>query len=486
MPISSLDSPYGVGTLGKAAFQFADFLKEAGQTIWQILPVSPTSYGDSPYQSFSTFAGNPYFIDLELLCEEGLLTQAELDALDWGGDPTHVDYGKLYENRFPLLRLAAQRFWEAPSEDFSDFLRENEHWIADYALFMALKTYHNGAGWSQWEAPYRLRDSSALTHFAAENPQELFFWEFVQYAFDQQWQALHKYTRECGIEILGDLPIYVAPDSADVWANPQYFELDEQLRPLRVAGCPPDYFSPTGQLWGNPLYRWDVLEQDGYRWWLQRIQAAAGRYDLVRIDHFRGFESYYAIPAGDKTAENGSWMPGPGMPFFEKVQELLGDGVIIAEDLGLITDEVRQLLAQTGYPGMKVLEFAFQAWCDNDYLPHNYPKNCVVYTGTHDNDTLKGWLSTVGEADLEYLREYAASAPGSDTAWDMIRLAWSSTADTAITQMQDLLGLDSSARMNTPSTPMGNWCWRMEPGAVTGELAEKLARLTKLYRRGNC
>lgn len=486
MPITSLASPYGIGTMGKAAFEFVNFLKASGQKIWQILPLSPTSYGDSPYQSFSTFAGNPYMIDLDLLIKASLLTKEEVESVFWGDDSTQVDYGAIYNGRFAILKKACSRFLLSPDEDFYEFIELNEDWLFDYALFMALKEHHNSKSWQEWDEQYKFRKKDALDTFSHEHQDEILFWEFVQYMFFKQWGELRDYANENGIEILGDLPIYVAPDSADIWANPELFELDESLAPINVAGCPPDYFSPTGQLWGNPLYRWDKMKSDGFEWWLKRIQGAKKMYDLIRIDHFRGFESYYAIPAKDKTAEHGQWRKGPGMEFFLKVKERFGDGGIIAEDLGLITDEVRALLRETGYPGMKVLEFAFQAWCDNDYLPHNHVKNCIVYTGTHDNDTLVGWLEGVSENDLEFIKEYLGAARDGDvknTAKAVVKTAWASVADTAIAQMQDILGLDSEARMNTPSTPMGNWKWRINPDMLTDELAENLNRMTRLYMR---
>lgn len=486
MPITSLDSPYGIGTMGKAAYKFVDFLSAAGQKLWQILPLSPTSYGDSPYQSFSTYAGNPYMIDLDTLIEDGLLYEDEVKNVFWGDDINNIDYGAIYNGRFDVLKKACSRFLLAPDGDFEEFIEENEHWLYDYAVFMTLKEHHGGRAWHEWEEAYKFRRENELNSFTSEHQDEIIFWEFAQYMFFKQWEALRSYANEKGIEIIGDLPIYVAYDSADVWASPDMFELDENLSPINVAGCPPDYFSPTGQLWGNPLYNWDKMKADGYKWWLKRISGAKRMYDIIRIDHFRGFESYYAIPAKDKTAENGKWRKGPGIEFFEKIKERFGDGGIIAEDLGLITDEVRALLRQTGYPGMKVLEFAFNAWCDNDYLPHNYIKNCIAYTGTHDNDTLVGWLESVSKADYDFICEYIDApqdAKIQTTAEKIIRCAWASTADTAIAQMQDILGLDSSARMNVPSTPMGNWKWRISPGAISENTASDLNRLTRLYNR---
>lgn len=483
MPLSSLPSDYGIGTMGKAAYDFIDFLEKAGQKLWQMLPVNPTSFGDSPYQSFSTFAGNPYFIDLELLCIDGLLKKEDYADLEWGPDEEKVDYSRIFALRFPVLKKAYNTFVKAPPKQFAEFEEKNGSWLEDYAIYMALKKAHWDHSWTEWEEPLRQREPKAMARWKKDLEKEIGFWKFIQYEFDVQWKRLKEYANEKGVKLIGDIPIYVALDSADVWANPDMFLLDEKLQPVVVAGCPPDYFSATGQLWGNPIYHWEAIRDDGYRWWVARIEAALNRYDMVRIDHFRGFESFWAIPAGDETAENGEWRKGPGMELFDCVNARLGGASIIAEDLGLITDPVRELLKESGYPGMKVLQFAFNAGENSDYLPHNYGKNCICYTGTHDNDTLAGWFDTLSKADREYVMEYTRSQTEDECLWNLIALAWASTAEIAITQMQDFLGLGSEARMNTPSTPSGNWVWRMEKGALTSELAERIAALTKLYWR---
>ena len=394
MPIFSLPSPHGIGTLGRAAREFLDFLRAGGQSYWQLLPVGPTSYGDSPYQSFSSFAGNPYFIDLDDLAADGLLEREEYGDMDWGG-PDRVDYALLYEKRYPVLRKAVARLLAAPPADYAPFLEDNGDWLEDYALFMALKGENGGVSWDQWPEGERLRRPAALSAARERLAGELDFWRGVQYLFFRQWDALKALAGEKGISIIGDLPIYAARDSADMWADPRQFQTDENLNPVEVAGCPPDAFTADGQLWGNPLFDWERMKEDGYRWWLRRIGFQFRLFDVLRIDHFRGFDEYYAIPFGDKTARNGRWKPGPGLDFFQAVNKALGKRQIIAEDLGFLTPSVRRLLRATGYPGMKVLEFAFDPkGADSEYLPHNYPHNCVVYAGTHDNETIEGWLES--------------------------------------------------------------------------------------------
>ena len=485
MPISALPSPCGIGTLGRSARDFALFLEEAGQSYWQILPICPTSYGDSPYQSFSTYAGNPYLIDLDDLAGEGLLSPEEYLALDWGADPAAVDYGLLYERRYPVLRLACGRFLSRKSRDFDRFCREHAAWLEDYALFMALKGRHGGVSWFEWPDRERLRDPETLAAAREELRDECLFWQAVQYLFFQQWKALKSYANNRGISIIGDLPIYVAGDSADVWAAPEQFQLNAQGYPTEVSGCPPDGFSPDGQLWGNPLFDWDRIKADGYAWWLRRIAFQFQICDVLRIDHFRGFDSYYAIPFGDETAKNGRWRPGPGMEFFRAVTAALGPRNIIAEDLGFLTPSVRQLLEDTGYPGMKVLEFAFDSrdGSGNSYLPHNYPRNCVVYTGTHDNDTILGWMTSAPPADVAAAKRYLRLNRREGYHWGMMRGAWASVADLAVMQMQDLLGLGSAARMNVPSTVGANWRWRALPGSFSPALARKLRREMAIYAR---
>lgn len=483
MHISSLPSPYGIGTLGREARKFVDFLVKAGQQFWQVLPICPTSYGDSPYQSFSSFAGNPYFIDLDILCEEGLLTEKECKAYEWGKSMTQVDYGTLYKNRYPLLHKASERFMKKVSKDYVLFCKEQEDWLEDYALFMALKDDHDGVSWSEWEPELRLRDEKALAKARKKLEKEIDFWKMVQYLFYQQWEALKAYANEKGIRMIGDVPIYVAMDSADVWAEPTQFYLDKKLQPIDVAGCPPDAFSEDGQLWGNPLFRWDVMKKDGYRWWIRRMEKTSKLFDVIRIDHFRGFDSYYAIPFGDKTAKNGEWRKGPGIELFRAIEKKLGSLDIIAEDLGFLTESVRKLLADSGYPGMKLLQFAFDAREDGDYLPHNYGRNSVVYAGTHDNDTVLGWLLEAPTDCVAFAKEYLKLDQAEGYNWGVMRGVWSSVSDTAIVTMQDLLGIGSEGRMNTPSTLGGNWMWRMRPDALDDALAEKIRGQVELYGR---
>jgi 4-alpha-glucanotransferase len=482
LPLSSLPGPYGIGSMGQEARDFVDFLVLGGQSYWQMLPIGPTSYGDSPYQSFSTFAGNPYFIDLAELCREGLLTDAQLEEARRDGGEGPVDYGRLYETRYPLLRQAHARFRLRPPVEFEEF-RQNSPWLEDYSLFMALKDRAGGAPWGEWDEPLRAREPAAMAAARKELREEISFWEMVQYLFYRQWRGLKTYANNRGIRIIGDLPIYVALDSADVWAAPEQFLLDQELRPLAVAGCPPDGFTAEGQLWGNPLFRWDVMAEDGYDWWIRRIAHTTSIFDVTRIDHFRGFESYYAIPAGAPDARQGEWRPGPGMALFRAAERRLGRRAIIAEDLGFLTDGVRRLLAESGFPGMKVLEFAFDSREESDYLPHNYSRDCVVYVGTHDNDTALGWMETASREDTAFAKEYLRLTPAEGWAWGLMRGAWSSVADTAVVQMQDLLELGSEARMNTPSTLGENWRWRMAPGAASPELARRLRRQMELYGR---
>lgn len=482
MPVFSLPSPYGIGTFGKSAYAFADSLHRAGQKYWQILPLGPTGYGDSPYQSFSTFAGNPYLIDLDLLCEDGLLTGAECRAASWGENPEQVDYAALSRARLPLLKQAFGRF-DPEDAGFLAF-RQETPWLSNYALYMAVKQQYGQRPWQEWDEDIRLRRPEAMARFQASCAEEIAFTCFVQYLFFRQWNRLKQYVNGLGIRIIGDLPIYVALDSADAWAHPELFQMDGDCRPVRVAGCPPDAFSATGQLWGNPLYDWPRHAETGYAWWIERIRSAFSLYDTVRIDHFRGFDEYYAIPWGDPTAEFGRWEPGPGYDFFRAVQQKLGRLDIIAEDLGFLTPSVHRLLRRSRYPGMKVLQFAFDSREESDYLPHNYDKNCVVYTGTHDNDTLAGWYREISRADRAFARRYLNLGRKSCYNWDFIRAAYASTAGLAIIPMQDFLELGSEARINIPSTLGGNnWKWRMQEGAFSDALAERIAALARLYSR---
>lgn len=481
--ISSLPSPYGVGTLGREAYAFVDFLKRAGQTYWQILPVGPTGFGDSPYQPFSSFAGNPYFIDLDALRREKLLTREELEAANAERDPCAVDYDALYHKRFPLLRLAYARFIEKLPSDFFDFCRSESAWLHDYALFMAIKDAKGGAPFETWEDGLKFRRKAAIDRAERKLGREIGFYKFLQYTFMKQWNALRAYANENGVRIIGDLPIYVSRDSADVWANPRDFLLDENLAPKLVSGCPPDAFSADGQLWGNPVYDWKYQRAHGYDFWCRRIARQAAFYDVLRIDHFRGFESFYAIPAENDTARGGVWEKGPGMSLFNAIKKKVGDLPIIAEDLGYITPAVARLLHDSCYPGMKVLEFAFDSREESNYLPHTYKNaNSVVYVGTHDNDTAEGWMRTAAPDDVAYAKRYLNLTTHEGYAWGFIRGAAATVSDTAIYTMQDLLSLGSEARMNTPSTTGGNWTWRMEklPSAA---LAKKLYRLTADFGR---
>ncbi|USF27324.1 4-alpha-glucanotransferase [Firmicutes bacterium ASF500] len=483
MPISSLPSPYGIGTLGAEARKFADFLAAGGQSCWQLLPVGPTSYGDSPYQSFSSFAGNPYFIDLDILAEWGLLEPEEYQFLNWGNDPGQADYELLYKNRFQVLRLAVSRLSRGDKFEMRGTLWGAD-WLEDYALFMALKDKFGGASWLDWPEELRLREPASLALARKELAAEIDFWKWVQHLFFSQWWSLKEYVNQKNISIIGDLPIYVALDSADVWANPDQFQLDENGRPTEVAGCPPDGFSADGQLWGNPLFDWERMKKDGYAWWLKRIAWQFQICDTLRIDHFRGFDSYYAIPYGDATAKNGRWKPGPGIGFFKAVNKALGKKDIIAEDLGFLTPSVHKLLKDSGYPGMKVLEFAFDSRdTGSDYLPHCYSPHCVVYAGTHDNDTIQGWMASAPKKDVSFAKAYLRLSKREGYHWGMMRSAWASPADLAVMQFQDLLGLGSEARMNTPSTLGNNWKWRALPGTFDEKLSKRLRREMKVYQR---
>lgn len=483
LPVSSLPSKYGIGSFSKEAFEFVDQLKRGGQKYWQILPLGPTGYGDSPYQSFSTFAGNPYFIDLETLIEEGLLTREECDSVDFTGHPAYVEYEKIYYGRFPVLKKAFQRF--VPDQVFYDFVEENKFWLEDYGLYMAVKNSLNGISWNEWEAGLKRRVPEVLEQKRQELAEEIQFVYFQQYEFMKQWSKLKQYANDNGIRIIGDIPIYVAFDSADAWANPELFQFDEACNPIGVAGCPPDAFAATGQLWGNPLYDWDYHRETGYAWWIQRLRYCYKLYDVVRVDHFRGFDEYYAIPFGHETAQYGKWEKGPGIELFQAVKKELGNVDIIAEDLGYLTESVIQLVKDTGYPGMKVLQFAFDSREESNYLPHCYPHNCVVYTGTHDNDTIRGWYEALIPEDRKMAVCYMNSqrTPGSEIHWDFIRLALASVADLAVIPLQDYLGLGSEARLNTPSTLGGNWTWRMQKGAFTQDIVEKCRFMAQIYGR---
>ena len=482
--ISSLPSPYGIGTLGKSAREFVDFLHNGKQSLWQILPIGTTTFGDSPYQSFSSFAGNPYFIDLDLLVEDGLLKKAEIDGFNFEDDNERVDYERLYNNRYKVLKIAFSRFEE--DDEYKKFADKNSHWLDDYALFMALKSANDGAPWYEWEAPIKKRDAAAISGAKTKLSEDIAFQKFLQFKFNKQWTALKKYANENYIEIIGDIPIYVALDSADVWSAPQQFELDDDFTPKAVAGVPPDAFSEDGQVWGNPLYNWDYMKNTGYSWWKQYLCHALTRFDIVRIDHFRGFESFFSIPYGDETAKGGKWIKGPDTDLFDAFKAELGENLpIIAEDLGVITPAVQKMLSATGFPGMKVLQFAFSGNSDNAYLPHNITKNSVVYTGTHDNDTIMGWLENSDADSVKQAKDYFNYKSDNGFNWAMIKSAMSSVADTCIIPMADLLGLDSRGRINTPSTLEDNWSWRIKGECINDWLANILKENTELYGREN-
>ena len=488
---TSLPGRFGIGDLGQAAFAFVDFLSAACQSYWQVLPLSPTGYADSPYQGLSAFAGNPMLISLDRLVDLGHLSESDLaDGPDF--PEGHVDYGPVIEYKTAMLDRAFTSFRaSAPSdqrEAFAAFCDTQAHWLDDCALFMALKEVHDLRPWHEWEPELVTREPAALDAQRKALAGEIENQKYRQWQFFDQWLALKRYANERSIRIIGDIPIFVSLDSADVWAAPHLFHFDADLRPTVVSGVPPDYFSATGQLWGHPLYRWDVLAEEGYVWWIARFRAAFALADVIRVDHFRGFFNYWEVPAGEATAINGRWLYGPGAPFFRAVTAALGRVAIIAEDLGMFDAEARAgidaLQTEFGYPGMKVLQFAFAGGSDDPFLPHNYGPDCFVYTGTHDNDTLAGWYQMTARAsERVHARRYVGSG-GSDIGWDLIRLAWASVAHTAMTTAQDLLGLGHEQRMNTPGT-VGepNWGWRLLPGALTDDLAKRLRGLTEVYGR---
>ena len=488
MPISSLPGKYGIGCFNLKAYEFVDFLRDAGQTYWQILPIHPTSYGDSPYQSFSTFAGNPYFIDLEALIAEGVLSNDECDSVCFGDEEDDIDYAALYDGRKILLTMAYERSRISENPEYQKFTADNGWWLEDYALFMALKDFFNGQCWYEWPEDIRLRYDYALDHYRRELYFDIEYQKYLQFKFFQQYGWLKNYANSKGVKIIGDIPIYVAMDSADTWANPRLFQLDDRNMPTAVAGCPPDGFSATGQLWGNPLYRWDYHRETGFDWWLTRLWYVYQLYDVTRIDHFRGFDEYYSIPYGHKTAEFGHWEKGPGIELFRRAEEVLGWHEVIAEDLGFVTDSVRQLVRDSGFPGMKVLQFAFDSrdtGSARDYLPHNYTENAVVYTGTHDNDTTIGWFEAISDDDWNLARDYLCDFYTPDEEMDkpFVALAMQSIARMCIIPMQDYLGLGTEARMNTPSTIGCNWRWRMTEDQFTEDLCREILAQTRRYGR---
>lgn len=483
LPISSIPSKYGIGTISKQAYEFIDLLEKAGQRYWQILPLGPTGYGDSPYQSFSTFAGNPYYIDLESLIEKEWITKEECDSYDFGNSLQSIDYEKIYLSRFKILQSAFDRSNILTNSEYQTFCGKNAYWLDDYALYMAVKNSFENKGWNEWDEDIKLRKEEAMEQYTLKFVDEINFYKFQQFIFKEQWIALKIYANEKGIEIIGDIPIYVAFDSADTWSNPELFQLDEECIPIGVAGCPPDSFSKTGQLWGNPLYDWDYHKKTNYGWWMKRIDYCYELYDIVRIDHFRGFDEYYSIPYGDPTAECGHWEKGPGYDFFKTMKKVLGEKKVIAEDLGFLTQSVMDLVEKTGFPGMKILQFAFDSREDSDYLPHNYNKNCVVYTGTHDNDTTLGWYHTFAKKDQQFAKKYLNIKTTKNIQMEFVRAALASVADVAIIPMQDYLGLGSQARINIPSTLGDNWKWRLLDGQFTDELAKEMYILSRLYGR---
>ncbi len=489
MPVSSLPGAYGIGCFSKEAYEFVDFLAKTKTRYWQILPLGQTSYGDSPYQSFSTFAGNPYFIDLNELIAKGFLKKTECDGADFGDNEEYIDYGIMYESRYAILRKAFKRAVKkslVEDRDFLKFKKKNVEWLFDYALFMALKDAHGGASWDEWEDELRMREKEALEAAAGIYAIDIEFYSWLQYLFYTQWKALKKYANKAGVKIIGDIPIYVSFDSSDAWANPELFWFDADRRPVRVAGCPPDSFAKEGQLWGNPLYDWKYHESTGYQWWIKRMKSCGKLYDMVRIDHFRGFDEYYTIPYGDENAVNGEWVKGPGYALFEAVKAKLGDIDVIVEDLGFITDSVRRLVKKTGWPNMKIIEFGFGGGDDtgkNEYLTCNYDKNCVVYTGTHDNDTLEGWHKEADSKDIAKAVSYLGLNDNEGFVWGTLRGGMSSVANLFVAQMQDYLGLDSGARINTPGKVDGNWQWRVLPNFLSPELAESIRQLADVYQR---
>lgn len=501
LAISSLPSKYGIGTFSSEAYDFVDFLKKSGQSLWQILPLGPTGYGDSPYQSFSTFAGNPYYIDLEEFIDYGWISEKDCEKYNYGNEH-FVEYNVIFDAKFALLKKAFKKsgfiaddkkinsategelsFTDMLLKEFHEFVASSGNWLEDYALYMSVKDSLKGISWTEWPEDIKLRSPKAVKAYSEKLAESICFYRFQQFFFYRQWNKLKKYANCNGIQIVGDIPIYVAMDSADTWANPELFELDENCRPINVAGCPPDAFTAKGQLWGNPLYRWDYLKETGYEWWMKRMEHSFGLYDIIRIDHFRGFDEYYAIPFGREDAVIGSWKKGPGLDLFKTMKEKLGDRPVIAEDLGFLTDSVRRMVKKSGFPGMKVLQFAFDSREESDYLPHNYDRNCVVYTGTHDNDTSRHWFDTLAKADKSFAKRYLDIKAPKDAVNRLIRAALSSVAYTCIIPMQDYLELGGEARMNFPSTLGYNWKWRMDCGMISDACAEEIYKLCKLYGR---
>lgn len=484
LPITSLPSPYGIGTFGRQAYKFVDFLVKAGQSYWQVLPLGPTSYGDSPYQSFSAFAGNPYFIDLDVLTADGLIKKSDYADIDWYDRPDSVNYAKIYEGRFGVLKKAFAASNIRADVDFQKFCEENDTlWLDDYSLYMSVKLDYGSSSWLDWPEEIRMAKPETISACREKYAEDMLFWKFCQYEFYKQWRALKAYANERGIQIIGDIPIYVSLDSADVWLHPELFLLDKRKLPTDVSGVPPDAFSKTGQLWGNPLYDWDKMAADDFLWWRKRMECCAGLYDVVRIDHFIGIVRYYAVPYGETTAMHGEWRKGPGRGLVSAVKAAMGGKKIIAEDLGCVVPAVTKLRVSAGFPGMKILEFAFDSGPDNTNLPCHFDKNCFVYGGTHDNETLRGYFAKRTRKELRFARNYLGVKKNSELAQACIRAGFASAADTAVFQMQDYLGLGNEARMNFPSTLGGNWLWRMTDDQMSEDLANGIRTLTEIYAR---
>lgn len=484
LPITSLPSKYGIGTFGEEAYQFVDTLVEAKQKFWQVLPLGPTSFGDSPYQSFSAFAGNPYFIDLDYLMQDGLITEKDITSKEWGSDETDIDYATIFNNRFDVLEIAFKNSNHLKSKEYKLFCDKNEYWLDDYSLYMALKYKFDNKSWTEWDEDIKFRQEEAISRYQEELEEEINFWKFCQFKFYEQWDALKEYANEKGVQIIGDIPLYVSMDSSDVWVHGRVFELDERKEPIHVAGVPPDMFSVTGQRWGNPLYDWDAMEKEDFKWWRERMKANAALYDVIRIDHFIGVVRYYRIPSECPTAMEGAWKEGPGKKLTDVIVESIGDAKIIAEDLGLVVQSVVDLMEETGFPGMKIMQFGFDGDPTNNNLPHTYTKNnMLVYGGTHDNETLVGFFEEKTEEEMEYAYRYLNVDCKEDVPKAIIRSAYASVADVVIMQMQDILELHNSARMNLPSTVGQNWRWRMKKGQFSEEDIEEIAELTEVYGR---
>jgi 4-alpha-glucanotransferase len=482
---TSLPGPYGIGDLGPAAYQWVDWLVRARQTYWQVLPLGPTGYGDSPYQCFSAFAGNPYLISPELLQRDDLLLGEDVAGSEFPAD--RVDYGPVIQFKVRLLSQAWERFKSGTAphlrKPFEDFCRQETAWLDDYALFMALKDTHGGRSWVEWPPEEHQRQPAALERARTHLSDGMGLHKFRQFLFFRQWRELKQYANQHGVRLIGDAPIFVSSDSADVWSHPKLFLLDKENKPIYVAGVPPDYFSRTGQLWGNPLYDWDALKRTGYAWWVARLRVTLQQVDLIRLDHFRGFEAYWEIPAGNPTAEIGRWVKGPGADLFTTLRRELGSLPIIAEDLGVITPEVEALRDRFHLPGMRILQFAFGGAAENRFLPHNYEHNTIVYTGTHDNDTTRGWYAMLSDHERHLVRRYLGR-DGSDIAWDLLRLAWSSVADYALAPLQDVLNLGTEGRMNLPGSATDNWGWRYLAEQLHDDVMYRLRDLTEVYGRG--